>query len=211
VLAVVALLAVTRPSLRRAGAIVGVTALVTVGVLLLRARDFDQFIRFLGIKQEQTSTRRNVQTYSQRTVLAYIGGRIFIDHPIVGVGWQGSAEYDRFRPYLADTHRKFPDAAAQAFPDRQNRYGVQNFYVQTLADLGLVGAVLLAAFFGVALVASSRAALKGSGVALVALLWLLLVLGLWNAEGLVAGIPLDALTWLGYGLAATAAARRLSA
>jgi hypothetical protein len=40
----------------------------------------------------------------------------------------------------------------------------------------------------------------------VAVFALLLALGLWGAQGLVAGLPLDALTWLGLGLAATAAA-----
>jgi hypothetical protein len=35
-------------------------------------------------------------------------------------------------------------------------------------------------------------------------------MGIWVAQGLVAGIPLDAAMWLGFGLAATAAAQRSS-
>jgi hypothetical protein len=38
----------------------------------------------------------------------------------------------------------------------------------------------------------------------------LAALGIWLGQGLVAGIPLDALMWLGFGLAATAAAQRSS-
>ena len=40
----------------------------------------------------------------------------------------------------------------------------------------------------------------------VGLLWLLVAGGAWNGLGLVAGIPLDALTWLGVGLVGAAAA-----
>jgi hypothetical protein len=40
---------------------------------------------------------------------------------------------------------------------------------------------------------------------------LLSAMGIWGGQGLVAGIPLDAVTWLGFGLAAAAAAQRTSA
>ncbi len=207
-LAAAALALVARGSLtaRRLAAVAAVCALVTAGVLALRARDFDQFVRFLGIRQEQASTREDVQTYAQRTLLAYIGGRIFLDHPIVGVGWQGSAEDESYRPYLADARRRFPDAAEQAFPSPRHRYGVQNLYVQTLADLGAVGGLALLAVFLAGLGLAARAALAGSTAALLGLLWLVLVVGLWSAQGLVAGIPLDAVTWLALGLAAAGAA-----
>ena len=39
-------------------------------------------------------------------------------------------------------------------------------------------------------------------VALIAAGWILVAVGTWNAIGIIAGIPLDALTWLGFGLAA---------
>ena len=41
---------------------------------------------------------------------------------------------------------------------------------------------------------------------LVGLLWLLVAAGVWNGLGLVAGIPLDALTWLAVGMIGAAAA-----
>src|SRR5256885_8473084 len=36
---------------------------------------FRSFIRFLGVRREAVSTRQNVQTYAQHTLLAYIGWR----------------------------------------------------------------------------------------------------------------------------------------
>jgi len=36
-------------------------------------------------------------------------------------------------------------------------------------------------------------------------------MGIWGGQGLVAGIPLDAATWLAFGLAATAVAQRSQA
>jgi hypothetical protein len=45
----------------------------------------------------------------------------------------------------------------------------------------------------------------------VAAFTILSAMGIWGGQGLVAGIPLDAVTWLGFGLAATAAAQRSQA
>ncbi len=76
---------------------------------------------------------------------------------------------------------------------------MQNLYVETLADLGLVGFALLLALFAAALRTALRAA-PGSALPLVGLGWLLLAAGVWNGIGLVPGIPLAALTWLALGL-----------
>ena len=72
--------------------------------------------------------------------------------------------------------------------------------MQTLADLGLVGFLLLTAVFLSAVWLAARRI--GSTTGVIALLWTLTVAGLWIAQGIVAGIPLDALTWLTFGLAA---------
>jgi hypothetical protein len=68
--------------------------------------------------------------------------------------------------------------------------------------------VLWLAPFAVALVLALRAHAPPCGVATFAVL---AAMGIWLGQGLVAGIPLDAVTWLGFGLAATAAAQRSSA
>jgi hypothetical protein len=202
---VVAVLALRDGQARRAAAIVGATVLVAFGVLGLRGGDYAQFLRFVGITQEEHSTREDVQTYSQRTLLAYIGLRIFQAHPALGVGYNGSSDYASYGPELRAAHRKFTDLAPLAFPARNRSYGVQNLYVQTLSDLGVVGGLTLAALIVLALFVAARLALARDVVAALALGWLLVTFALWTAQGYVAGIPLDALAWLAFGLVAVAA------
>ena len=152
-----------------------------------------------------------VQTYVQRALLVYIGWRIFLDHPGAGAGWQASEkEPTTYQPYLADAHREFPDAPAIAFPSPAHPWGIQNAYVQALADLGVIGLVLFLGVFVAGLWTAGRAALRAppetAALATVAGAWLLVAMGVWSALGLVAGIPLDGLTWLALGLAAATAA-----
>jgi hypothetical protein len=205
VLMAVACLVVARRSnqltRRRAFAIVAVTAVVGVGVLALRSYDTANFLRFLGIKPASKTASATVQTGSQRTMLAYIGLRIWLDHPLLGVGFERSE--NRYQPYLAAAKRKFPQAV-YAFPSKQHQWGVQNLWVQLLADTGVVGFVLGVATFGIALALG----LRGPPVALVAVGWILVSVGAWTGMGIVAGIPLQAITWLGFGLAAVAAGAR---
>jgi hypothetical protein len=192
----------------RVASIVAIAAVVGAGVLLMRSGDVTNFIRFLGVGREPKQ-ERNVESYVHRSLLAYIGVRIFADHPILGVGWQGSEEQDNYGPYLADAHRRFPGEPAAAFPSPQHAWGVQNAYLQTLTDMGLLGFAILVALFVCGLVLGLRAALRGppevAFLALVGVLWVLVAAGVWNGLGLVAGIPLDALTWLSFGLVAAAA------
>jgi O-antigen ligase len=194
----------------RIAAVAAVAAVAAGGVVVLRGGDLDQFVRFLGVRRAEASTSQNVQTYVQHTLLAYIGLRIFLAHPAIGVGWQGSGEESGYRPHLAAAHREFPHASELSFPSPVHPWGVQNGYVQALADLGVVGFLLFLGVFASGLAVAGRRAV-GSAVeqaapALVAGVWLLAAMGIWSAVGLVAGIPLDALTWLGLGLAAVAAA-----
>lgn len=169
-------------------AVVGVILAVTaVGTGLMRA---DQFAR--------RADDGNVQSYAQRTVLAWIGWQMFLDHPVAGVGWQASEDPQRFMPYVAAARREFPDEPELAFPAPDRPYGIQNLYIQTLADLGLVGLALLLTLLACAVGLASRAR---DAVTTVGLAWLAVAAGVWAALGIVAGIPLDALTWLAVGLA----------
>lgn len=198
-------------SLRRVAALAGVVGAVTGGVLVLRGHDFDQFLRWLGVRPAEQTTSRDVQTYAQRTVLLYIGWRIFLDHPAVGVGWHASSHRSSYAPYLDDAHRRFPDTAEKAFPAPGREYGVQNAYMQALADMGILGFTVLVAFLGTVLAVAGRVALRGppavASGAFVALLWLVVAAVVWSAIGLVAGIPVDALIWIAAGLAVASAAR----
>jgi O-antigen ligase len=208
-LVVLAVVLVVRGELaaRRAAAIGAVAAVVAVGAIAIRGSDLDAFARFLGASPgTQHSTPTKVQTYAHRTLLAWLGWRIWTDHPLLGVGWEGSAEPVNFLPFIPAARRHFPDEAPLAFPSAapDRRYGVQNSWLQALADLGVVGLALWAAIFAAAGWAAGRAAITlGSATGLYALLSIAVLVWLWTAQGYVAGIPLDAFTWLAAGLAVT--------
>jgi hypothetical protein len=181
-----------------ATAIVVVLLTVTLGTTVMRASAIERFAEFLGIR-DRVAQESGVQSYAHRTLLAYIGLRIFRDNPVVGVGWQASSESFAYTPYLAAAHRRFAGEPAQAFPSPEHPWGVQNAYIETLADLGIVGLAALVLAFGSALATGIRRASE-TPLALVGLTWLLVATGIWMGIGLVAGIPLVALTWLGFGL-----------
>jgi O-antigen ligase len=181
-----------------------VVAVIAAGVLTLRAGDYEQFLRFLHIRRQQHSQRVGVETYAQHTLLAYIGYRIWRAHPIVGAGWQGSTDAKNVDPQLPAAHRKFPHVAAISFPSPAHEWGVQDAYVQAAADLGAIGLLLWLAPFILALVLAVRADRPPGAIAAFGIT---AALGLWIGQGLVAGLPLDALTWLAFGLSATAVAR----
>jgi VanZ family protein len=186
----------------RFATIAAATVLAGAGVLALRSYDTANFLRFLGIKPATANSSATVQTGSQRTMLAYIGLRIWLDHPLLGVGFERSA--DRYQPYLATAKRKFPQSA-QAFPSPQHEWGVQDLWIQLLAETGIVGLALGVATFVSGIGLAWRARPATALVAAVALAWILVAAGALTGLGIVAGIPLDAITWFGFGLAAVAA------
>jgi O-antigen ligase len=196
------------PSRRQMGALVAIVAVVAGGVAAVRGDALEDFLRFVGVRGDAPPV--GVETYSQRTVLAYIGLRIAVDHPVVGVGWQRSSRPEVFEPYVDDARRRFPDVVDLAFPAEGREWGVQNLYVQMLADAGAVGLVLLLLVGGSAFLLAWRAATRaptpwavGSGLLVVCAL--LTLAGEWASLGIVAGIPLQAATCLVFGLAAAGA------
>jgi O-antigen ligase len=197
------------PSPRRLLALLALVAVIAGGVTAIRADSLEQFVRFLGVRGDEPP--QGVETYSQRTVLAYIGLRIFQDNPIDGVGYQRSARAEVFEPYLDDAHARFPDVVELAFPAPGREWGVQNLYIQMLADAGVVGLVLLIAVGAGGIVLAWRTAAYASsgwatGAGLAVLCGLLTLAGEWASLGIVPGIPLQAATCLLLGLAAAGAA-----
>jgi O-antigen ligase len=197
------------PSVRQLLALVAVVAVVGGGVVWIRSSALDDFLGFVGIRKQAQVV--GIESYSQRTVLAYIGLRIFEDHPLVGVGWQRSDRPAVFERYLADAHRRFPDVVPEALPSPEHPWGVQNLYVQMLADAGVVGLVLLLAVGASGLVLAWRTAGHAStpwavGAGLMAICGILTLAGAWASLGIVPGIPLQAATSLLLGLAAAGAA-----
>jgi hypothetical protein len=120
---------------------------------------------------------------------------------VLGAGFGRSI--DRYEPYLDDARRRFPDSSPESFPSPENRWGVQNYWVQLLADVGVVGFVLGLAVFGTALALALRAPPAALATGAIAAGWILVAAGTWHGVGIVAGLPLQALTFLGFGLAAT--------
>ena len=200
----VVVLAVRRTLDLRRLAVVAVTALVVLGgAIAIRGSDLDAFARFLGASPGKRQDTTKVQTYAHRTLLSWLGLQMWQDNPLLGVGWEGSAEPANFEPYLPAARRRFPDEAPTAFPSAapDRRYGVQDSWLQALADLGIPGLLLWAGSFAAAAWLAVRGLLAPH--ALYALLAAAVLVWLWTAQGFVAGIPLDALTWLAFGLAAT--------
>ncbi len=193
---------VVRGSLVRAGAIVGIALAVLGGVVLFRGGDVKSFLHQIGIGKKDERVR--VESYVQRTMLAYLGWRVFLDHPVTGAGWQASNDEYVYRPFLPLLHRKYPNTPEQGFPSPQHPYGIQNAYIQALADLGMVGLVLLLAALLAPLWLAFRKLVRGppETTTLVAAMALLVSMGVLTALGLVAGIPTDGLLWLAVGLCA---------
>ena len=74
-----------------------------------RAGEINQFLRFVGIGRAQDE-QNGVQSYVQRTLLVYIGWRIFEDNPVGGAGWQASTEYRVYGPYEPPNGARFNDS-----------------------------------------------------------------------------------------------------
>jgi O-antigen ligase len=180
---------------RRLLAVAAVLAVTALGVAGMRANQLDSVLHLIGIETQHEKSKE-VESYAHRAVLVYIGWQIFRDHPVAGAGWEASNDPATYMPYVPAAKRKYPDEPPLAFPAPDRPYGVQNLYVQFLADLGLVGLALLVAVFACA----ARVALRAR--AAIGLMLIAVAAGVWIAQGIVAGIPLDALTWLGIGLVA---------
>ena len=200
-LATLALVAWRRGCLTRKATAVLATAavLVTLGTAGIRGTALRDFAAFLGLHRNETPGA--VESYAQRTVLGYIGLKIFTTHPLTGVGFLGSSDEWAYAPQLAAAHRRFPTQPDEAFPSPAHPWGVQSLYVQTLADLGVIGAAALVALFAAALaIGLGWRGGSASALPLVGVAWLLVAVGVWIGIGIVPGIPLAALTWLGLGL-----------
>jgi hypothetical protein len=195
---VLALLAFVRREIVVRGLVVAAVAVAValLGAVAMRGNDLG---RYFGLEKDKHPST-DIESYAHRTVLAYIGYRIWRDHPVAGVGFEASNDPSRYLRYVPAAKRRYPHEPALAFPTASRSYGVQNFYVQHLADLGVVGLLLLAGVFAASLGLAVRR--LGSTGAVIGLLWTLVVGGLWIAQGIVAGLPLDALTWIAFGLAA---------
>jgi hypothetical protein len=198
---------------RRLLALAALVLAVGGAAVSLRSTAVTAFLEFIGVRAAETSVSGHVQTYAHRTLLGYLGVEIWLDHPIVGAGWQESMDAAAFTPHLAAAHRRFPSEPPEAFPAPAHEWGVQNGVIQTLADLGVIGLGLLltalGAAFRLALRASLRRPARDADPAVVALAWLWVSFAVFTGTGLLAGSAVDTLLWLAVGLAVAVAAEPL--
>jgi hypothetical protein len=186
-------------------------ALVLVGLVSIRSGDLTHLARFVGFGSETPAEQARVQTYSQRTLMTYVGYRMWRTHPVLGIGWSGATEPANFEPQLPATHARFPDQPPLAFPARAHPWPIDNAYVQALAELGVIGAALFALFLAAPLVSAARTASAADPRAAVPAVLggaaVLVAVGVWTGQGISPGTPHAAVAWIAVGLVALGRSR----
>jgi O-antigen ligase len=104
------------------------------------------FLRFFRPSDFQGFFNMTEGSYVHRSIMMLAGIRIFLEHPLFGVGWRGSSFSEVLMgPELNQWLRNiFPLAPAHYFPDMRPT-SVHSFYLQILADFGLVGLLVFLA------------------------------------------------------------------
>jgi hypothetical protein len=215
--------AYARRSLRlRAAALTLLTcAAITACTLVLRSDNLGFLHQWFG-DDETAEPGTYAGSWSARLIYAYIGGRIFIDHPVAGTGWWGELPPEEYVEYLPDARERFSDQPPHYFPPEDGTFIPQQTYDQVLFELGLVGAALLVALAAVATRLALRVARRWPHgrdreyAGYLPVTWLLAIGGALAGTALFGGSPLAALFWLILGvvgaggrlLAAEDAARR---
>jgi O-antigen ligase len=205
-------LARARHSIRLAAVLVtlAVAAVVTAGTYSLRAGDLTFLDEWFGPKP--SAPGQYAASWSHRLVVAYIGGRVFLDRPLLGTGWQGDLPPEDYVRYLPDAHARFSDQPANYFPARNGVLIPQQAYDQVLFQLGIVGAALFLAVLVLAGWHAVRAGLDWpagaafSEHAYVPLAWFASIAGALAGAALFGGSPLTAIFWLTLGVVAAAPA-----
>ena len=186
-----------------------VTAAITIGVLSLRSGDLGAFLRSVGIGEKREGTFGNAASWNERLIDAYIGGRIFLDNPVVGTGWHGELPPEEFVRFLDDARARFPDQPATYFPS-EDVFIPQQTYDQVLYELGIVGALLFLVFAFVTVRTAVRVALTwprgdpDEAAAYLPAAWVAALAGGLSGAALFGGIPLAAIFWITIGVTAVA-------
>ena len=209
VTAAVLAIAHVRSELRRRGAAWAllVCAAVTAGTLMLRSDNLGFLRDWFGTSANEAAGS-TAGSWSSRLIFAYVGGRVFLDHPVLGTGWYGELPPEEYAQYLPAAHAHFPDQPENYFPPVDGTYIPQQAYDQVLYLLGIVGAVLLLLLGIAALAGGVRAARRwpragpAESPAYLPLAWLLATIGALAGTAFFGGTPLATLFWLSIGVAA---------
>ena len=194
-LATAAILAVAarRGRLRLTAALltVAVAGAATLGTVAMRQGELGFLQSWFGKPPETPG--QYAASWSQRLIYAYVGGRVFLDRPILGTGWHGELPPYEFAEYVPDARDRFPDQPAHYFPPTDRGFIPQQTYDQVLYQLGLVGAAVFAAVAVLALLAA-RGYIPWA--------WLASLGGVLAGAALFGGGPLTAVFWLTLGVVA---------
>jgi hypothetical protein len=186
-----------------------VTGAVTAGTLSLRSGELGFLQAWFGSKKPETPGQY-AGSWSQRLIFAYIGGRIFVDHPVLGSGWYGLIPPKVYARYVPDARRRFPDQPPRYFPSPPANFIPQQTYDQVLYELGIVGAAL---FLAMAVVTVRTVVSVGrrwpghrtdEGLAYLPAAWVASLAGALAGAALFGGIPMTAIFWFTLGVAALA-------
>lgn len=173
---------------------VAVVAVVTAGTLVLRSGELGFVQSWFGKPAERPG--QYAASWSQRLIYAYVGGRVFLDHPLAGTGWYPQLPPSEYVRYLPDARRRFSDQPERYFPPTDGTFIPQQAYDQVLYELGLAGAAALLALLTGAGRAAVRATREALPLAALPAVWLAATIGAIAGEGLFGGTPLAALFWL---------------
>jgi O-Antigen ligase len=186
-----------------------VLAATTAGTVAMRSNELG-FLAVLA-QQEEDEPGEFAASWSQRLVYAYVGLRVFADHPLVGTGWHPLLPPKEFARYLADARERFDDQPARYFPPADSPYIPQQTPDQVLYELGLVGVALLLVLAAVVVRTAwrtSRAWPRGpdEAAAYLPAAWTASLLGVLAGAALFGGTPIAGIFWLTIGTVAAAAA-----
>jgi hypothetical protein len=199
-----------RLALRDVVATLAIVAVVTGGTVAIRSGELGFLQSWFG--KPASRPGQYASSWSQRLIYTYVGGRIFLAHPLVGTGWWGDLPPKEFDAYLPAARRRFSDQPANYFPPADKPFIPQQTYDELLYELGAVGGLLflaLLASLGRAAVRAARLARGAAGA--IPAGWLAASLGALAGEGLFGGTPLAASFWLVAGIAVALSLRPESA
>jgi O-antigen ligase len=168
-----------------------VVGAATMGTLAMRQGELGFLQSWFGKPPETPG--QYAASWSQRLIYAYVGGRVFLDRPLLGTGWHGELPPEEFAEYVPDARDRFPDQPAHYFPPTDRGFIPQQTYDQVLYELGLVGGAVFAAVVVLALLAA-----RGY----VPWAWLASLGGVLAGAALFGGGPLTAVFWLTLGVVA---------
>jgi len=210
VAAIIALAALRRSvTLRAVLVTLAATAAITAGTLSLRSGDLGFLQSWFGTKKAE-APGQYAGSWSQRLIYAYIGGRIFLGHPIFGSGWYGLLPPKVYARYVPAARRRFPDQPYGYFPAPPANFIPQQTYDQVLYELGIVGAALFLALAAVTVRTAIRVGREwprprtDEALAYLPLAWTASLAGALAGAALFGGIPMTAIFWFTLGVAALA-------